>query len=212
MASGYGGAGNDDGLQEEIGTSETVCIKPVSGVGATGFRMITDKKPNLDTLLLKPQEEISLNSLLTILQTAEDEGQPVPEYMLMPYLDEPEISFDCLSDYSGKLITTVSRSKNGKIRTLTNNPMPAAEMVGRICSEFALAYLTNTQIRWYHGEPVLLETNTRISGGMYAAYLEGINFAWEAIKLSLTGTTGNDIHKAVNFSYTSVPSVVRFRD
>lgn len=199
-------------LQEEIGTTETVCIKPVSGVGATGFRRITDRKPDLDSLLLKPQEEVSLDSLLTILQTAEENGQAVPEYMLMPYLDEPEISFDCLSDYDGKLITTVSRSKNGKIRSLTNNPMPAAEIVNQICDAFSLAYLTNTQIRWYHGKPVLLETNTRISGGMYAASLGGINFPWEAIKLSLTGETSTETHNAVDFSYTSVSSVVLFRD
>lgn len=199
-------------LQDEIGTSETVCIKPVSGVGAEGFRRITNKKPDLDSLLLKPQEEVSLDSLLNILWKAEDAGQVIPEYMLMPYLDEPEISFDCLSDYDGNLITSVSRSKNGKVRSLTNKPMAAADIVHQICDVFSLAYLTNTQIRWYHGKPVLLETNTRISGGMYAASLGGINFAWEAIKLSLTGTTGDDVHNAVDFSYTSVSAVVPFRN
>lgn len=199
-------------LQEEIGTSETVCIKPVSGVGATGFRRVTDKKPDLDSLLLKPQEELSLDLLLTILQAAEDDGQNVPEYMLMPYLDEPEISFDCLSDYDGKLITTVSRSKNGKVRSLTNKPMAAADIVHQICEAFSLAYLTNTQIRWYHGKPVLLETNTRISGGMYASSLGGLNFPWEAIKLSLTGETSADVHNAVDLSYTSVSAVVQFKN
>lgn len=199
-------------LQEEIGQSETVCIKPISGVGATGFRRIKNSKPDLASLLLNPQEEISLNLLLEILQTAEDNGQAVPEYMVMPFLDEPEISFDCLSDYDGTLITSVSRSKNGKVRHLTNNPMPAADIVHQICDEFALAYLTNTQVRWYHGKPVLLETNTRISGGMFAASLGGLNFPWEAIKLSLTGAIGSDVYKAVDFSYTSVSSVVPFRD
>ena len=199
-------------LQDEIGTTETVCIKPVQGVGATGFRRITNRKPDLDSLLLKPQEEVSLDSLLAILQTAEDNSQQIPEYMLMPYLDEPEISFDCLSDYDGALITSVSRSKNGKIRSLTNKPMDAAKIVHQICDAFSLAYLTNTQIRWYHGQPVLLETNTRISGGMYAASLGGLNFPWEAIKLSLTGKTSEDVHRDVDLSYTSVSSVVRFRD
>lgn len=197
-------------LQEEIGTTETVCIKPVQGVGATGFRRITNRKPDLDSLLLKPQEEVSLDSLLAILQTAEDNGQQIPEYMLMPYLDEPEISFDCLSDYDGALIASVSRSKNGKIRSLTNKPMDAAKIVHQICDAFSLSYLTNTQIRWYHGQPVLLETNTRISGGMYAASLGGLNFPWEAIKLSLTGKTSEDVHRHVDLSYTSVSAVVQF--
>lgn len=194
--------------------SNGVIIKPVSGVGASGFRNIVADKPNLSSLVGGATLDIDIETLYNLLTRAEDNGETIPEYMIMPWLDDPETSVDCLSDKNGKILTAIPRSKNGRIRVfpeLKDGYDEMVEMAATLCNEFNLSYLTNSQFRWYEGHPVLLEVNTRISGGLYASALAGVNMPWECVKLMLNdGVNPNEQATVVNrgMQFTSVPSSV----
>ena len=195
-------------LRDELESSEDICIKPVQGVGAAGFRMIKDGRPTLNDILTKPRNEISIKVLLETLQWTEDQGEEVPAFMILPYLDEPEISVDCLSDVGGRIIAAVPRAKDGSTRRLADDAEEAIAVATAMSNTYGLSYLTNTQIRWFRGEAVLLETNTRISGGMYASALAGINFPWEGIKLALHGKVNEPFDIRLGGVFTNLTSVV----
>lgn len=195
-------------LKTELEDNEMVCIKPVQGVGAAGFRTIVNSRPTLDDLLSKPRNEISLDGLLEILAHTEANGQPVPAFMVLPYLDEPEVSVDCLSDMDGRIIAAIPRSKDGSLRKLATDAGKAIDIAVAMSETYGLRYLTNTQIRWFRGEAVLLETNTRISGGMYASALAGVNLPWEGIKLALTGKVDEPFDIRLGGTFTNLSSVV----
>lgn len=196
-------------LHEEIEGQERICIKPVAGVGAEGFRMITDKKPSIKNLINHPGFDIELSVLLDILKRTEDAGEAVPELMLMPYLAEPEVSVDCLSDLNGNILAAIPRSKRGKFQDISADDYQSIEIATAMVKTYKLSHLTNTQVRWFRGEPVLLETNARISGGMYASQFAGLNMPWEGVKLALFGKIDGPLEVKFGATYTSVPSVIR---
>jgi biotin carboxylase len=197
-------------LRDELEVDERVVIKPVQGVGAAGFRIIKNDKQTLDDILEKPKNVISIKELIEVLSDTEAKGQEVPAFMVLPFLDEPETSVDCLSDVDGRVIAAVPRSKKSSFRTLAQDAQSTIDLAVMVSETYGLRYLTNTQIRWFRGEPVLLETNTRISGGMYASALAGINLPWEGIKLALTGAVEEPFNLKLGDVFVNLSSVVPF--
>lgn len=174
-----------ESLSEEVGQDTRIVIKPTVGVGAQGFRVLTHKPFTIDDLLVE-NDDVAVSDVLHAYRQAEERGEDTPEIMLLPWLDAPEISIDSLSDDKGNLIKYIPRTKDGDRFTRISNRFPEAiEQLEKMHEHFDLRYLTNTQFRWWKGQPVLLETNTRASGGLYATMLTGTNFMWEAIKLAL---------------------------
>ncbi|MFE3546062.1 ATP-grasp domain-containing protein [Nocardia sp. NPDC059177] len=53
-----------------------------------------------------------------------------------------------------------------------------------------LAYLTNVQLRYRRGEPVLLEANPRPSAGLFHTAFADVNLPWAAIRLLLDQDSG----------------------
>lgn len=198
-----------ESLREEIENQESICMKPVQGVGGQGYRKITNKEVSVQDLLDGPQHVVHLNTVLDVLKRAEDAGEALPEFMLMPYLAEPETSVDCLSDLNGNILAAIPRSKDGKFRTIASDAQEAIEIAKQMAKIYKLSYLTNTQTRLWQGKPVLLETNARISGGMYASPFAGLNMPWEGIKLALFGNTSAVENVITGAKYTSVPQLIR---
>lgn len=195
-------------LMEEIQNKESICFKPVQGVGGEGYRKIVTSQTTIDDLLIKPKHVVNLKELLDVFKRTEDAGQTLPEFMLMPYLAEPETSVDCLSDINGNVLAAIPRSKDDKFRVISDEAYESIEIAEQMSKIYKLAYLTNTQTRLYRGKPVLLETNARISGGMFASPFAGINMPWEGIKLALFGSVS--IPEIVTGAhYTAVPYLVR---
>lgn len=197
-------------LRDELETHEEIVIKPVQGVGAAGFRVIKNDRLSMASILEKPKNEIGIKELLEIFAYTEAEGKEIPAFMVLPYLNEPETSVDCLSDIDGRVIAAIPRSKSGSFRTLANNAQTTIDLAVKVSETYGLRYLTNTQIRWFRGEPVLLETNTRISGGMYASAMAGVNLPWEGIKLALTGAVNEPFDIRLGGTFTNLSSVVPF--
>lgn len=195
-------------LLDETNNRDAICIKPNQGVGGQGYRKIVTAAPELKDLLIDPKHVIELKVLLDVFRRTEDAGQKIPEFMLMPYLDEPETSVDCLSDTQGNILAAIPRAKTGRKQHMPEDSYEAIEIATQMVKTYGLSYLTNTQTRVYHGHAVLLETNTRISGGMYASPLAGVNLPWEGIKLAIFGGIEKP-EVILGAEYSSIPYLIR---
>ncbi|MRH91346.1 hypothetical protein GFY24_28560 [Nocardia sp. SYP-A9097] len=182
-----------EGLREAVEelsrTDEVLCIKPSGEYSAFGFRILDDRPLTLATLLAAPQPLASVEAVAGALRRAAEQGDRIPELLVMPFLDGPEISIDCLSGPGGVLLAGIPRSKQGRFRLLLDDPTPVA-IAERLIRHFELAYLTNVQLRHYHGNPVLLEANPRPSAGLFQTAFADVNLPWAAVRLLLQGDSG----------------------
>ncbi|MFE4170516.1 ATP-grasp domain-containing protein [Streptomyces sp. NPDC056909] len=167
----------------------TACIKPAGEFSAFGFRILDDEPLRMKDLLAPARPVASVGAVADALDRAADQGEKVPEFIVMPYLDDPEVSIDCLSAPGGDMVTCVARSKDGRYRHLLDAPALTA-IAQRLVSHFQLAYLSNVQLRHWHGRPILLEANPRASAGIFQTAFAGVNLPWAAVRLLLTGDPG----------------------
>ncbi|NGO08692.1 ATP-grasp domain protein [Streptomyces sp. HC44] len=156
------------------------CFKPASGAGGVGFRIITRAPFSLMHLNGFPSPYVPLNLVVDALRHAEG---PV-DWLVMPRLEEPEVSVDCLTGPDGRVRMAVGRTKNGRRRGFTLHAS-WIEPSRLIAQAFGLHYLTNIQFRMYEDEPVLMDVNTRPAGGLHQLSLCGLNAPWAAVRLAL---------------------------
>lgn len=188
-------------------------IKPVHGVGGEGFYLLNDKPSTLNSLLQQHKTQIKYADLVASYQESEKVGEAPKELMVMPWLDDPEISVDCLVSSEGELLRAVSRIKVGTRLTQFSAPQEKVlEQLQLLVKHFGLRYVFNVQLRWFNSEPVLLEVNTRVSGGLFSVLeYTNENFVWEAIKSATeTSTFEPDLSSLRDGSYiplnTSIPA------
>lgn len=168
---------------EELSKDNTkLCIKPVIGEGASGFRIIDNDADTIPFIFsTASSQKISYETAFKILQTQEH----FPDLMVLEYLDGYEYSIDCLADADGTLLTAIPRKKgNGRIREIEYNE-ELIEIAVRMAAQYKIPYVFNIQVRYKDGIPKLLEINPRMSGGLHISCLADINFPYYAIKLLL---------------------------
>lgn len=135
-----------------------VCYKLAVDEGAATFRIIDD--------FSKP--DIYYNSPYHV--TSEQADRIAAEYgfdkriMVMPYLDSPEVSVDCLKTADGLLMLPryKTASRFYEIR-FEGEIMKRTEEISRYF-DFEMPF--NVQFRMYGGEALVLEINPRMSGGL----------------------------------------------
>ncbi|MFF3323682.1 ATP-grasp domain-containing protein [Streptomyces sp. NPDC002889] len=167
-------------------TGHKACLKPAAGAGGTGFRTITRSPFSLFHLSGFPSSYIPLTLVVEALRRAEH----AVDWLVMPRLDEPEVSVDCLTGPDGKVRMAVGRTKNGRRRGFTLQPS-WIEPSRLIAETFGLHWLTNIQFRLHENEPVLLDVNTRPAGGLHQLSLCGLNAPWAAVCLALGEDPGD---------------------
>jgi hypothetical protein len=182
-------AGFREAVEELSATGERVCMKPAGEYSAFGFRILDDRPLRVKDLLAPPVPLVSVNAVADALKRAADEGEAVTEFLVMPFLDGPEVSIDCLSAPGGTMLTGIARSKQGRYRHLLDDPATTA-IARRLVGHFQLAYLSNVQLRHRNGEPVLLEANPRASAGIFQTAFTGLNLPWAAVRLLRFGDAG----------------------
>lgn len=165
------------------------CVKPAGERSFAGFRIVDDSRPGLAELLAPPRPRVTLTEMADALRRAADEGRDVPELVVMPYLEPPEISVDCLSDPSGRLLAGIPRVKEARLRVLADAP-EAVDAARLLTGRLGVAYLSNVQLRHWRGRPVLLEVNPRPSAGVYQTAHAGVNLPWAAVRLMMRGDPG----------------------
>jgi hypothetical protein len=103
----------------------------------------------------------------------------------MELLEGPEYSIDCIADGEGSLHAAIPRRKaDGRLRVLENNEELIA-IAQRVAAVYRIPYNFNIQMRYSGGVPKLLEINPRMSGGLHATCLTGINFPYLGVKAAL---------------------------
>lgn len=182
------------------------CFKPAAGAGGVGFRVVTRSPFSLMHLNGFPSPYVPLDLVLDALR---DAGEPV-DWLVMPRLEQPEVSVDCLVAPDGRLRMAVGRTKNGRRRGFTLNPA-WIEPARRLAEGFGLHYLSNIQFRMYGEEPVLMDVNTRPAGGLHQLSLCGVNAPWAAVQLALGEDPGDLLPARLGPDYTVVsgPRAVR---
>ena len=183
----------------------TPCLKPVTGAGGEGFRVLSRRPFSLARLAGAPSRVVSLDQVVDALERAAEQDPDVPpvDWLVMPQLAGPEVSVDCLVDQQGRLRGAVGRSKEGRRRGFTLDPA-YLEPARRLAEHFQLTYLTNIQFRHQDGVPVLLDINTRPSGGLHQLARCGVNFPWAAMRLALGGEPVEVSPRALGEDYTLI--------
>ncbi|MFE1438826.1 ATP-grasp domain-containing protein [Streptomyces sp. NPDC058739] len=162
------------------------CFKPASGAGGVGFRVITRAPFSLVHLNGFPSPYVHLDLVLEALRAAEE---PV-DWLVMPRLEQPEVSVDCLTGTDNRVRLAVGRTKNGRRRGFTLNEQ-WLEPARRIAEGFGLHHLSNIQFRMLGDVPVLMDVNSRPAGGLHQLSLCGINVPWLAVQLALGEDPGD---------------------
>lgn len=182
------------------------CFKPASGAGGVGFRIITRTPFSLMHLNGFPSPYVPLDMVVEALKQADE---PV-DWLVMPRLEQPEVSVDCLTGPDGRVRMAVGRTKNGRRRGFTLDPQ-WIEPSRLLAESFGLHYLTNIQFRMLGDEPVLMDVNTRPAGGLHQLSQCGINAPWAAVRLALGEEPGDVVPPFLGQDYTVVagPRAVR---
>ncbi|MEU0166645.1 ATP-grasp domain-containing protein [Streptomyces iakyrus] len=175
------------------------CFKPASGAGGVGFRMITRTPFSLMHLSGFPSPYVPLELVLEALRQAEE---PV-DWLVMPRLEQPEVSVDCLTGPDNRVRLAVGRTKNGRRRGFTLHEQ-WLDPARRIAEGFGLHYLSNIQFRMFGDRPVLMDVNTRPAGGLHQLSLCGVNAPWAAVQLALGEDPGEVVPPFLGQDYTVV--------
>ncbi|MDO0924829.1 ATP-grasp domain-containing protein [Streptomyces sp. TG1A-8] len=175
------------------------CFKPAAGAGGVGFRVITRAPFSLAHLGGFPGPQVQLDLVVEALRRAEE---PV-DWLVMPRLEQPEVSVDCLTGPDNRIRLAVGRTKNGRRRgfTLHERWLEPARL---IAEGFGLHYLSNVQFRMFGDRPVLLDVNTRPAGGLHQLSLCGVNAPWAAVQLALGEDPGTIEPPFLGQDYTVV--------
>ncbi|WP_228918053.1 ATP-grasp domain-containing protein [Streptomyces sp. DH20] len=175
------------------------CFKPAAGAGGVGFRMITRQPFSLSQLKGFPGPQVPLDLVLESLRRAEE---PV-DWLVMPRLEQPEVSVDCLTGPDNRVRLAIGRTKHGRRRGFTLHER-WLEPARRIAEGFGLHHLSNIQFRMLGDRPVLMDVNTRPAGGLHQLSLCGINVPWAAVRLALGDDPGEISPPFLGQDYTVV--------
>ncbi|PJN23332.1 ATP-grasp domain-containing protein [Kitasatospora sp. CB02891] len=168
-------------VEEIEATGATACLKPASGAGGEGFRILTREPFSLRRLAGYVDARVQLDLVLAALMSSTAPA----DLLVMPYLSGPEVSVDCLADQDGRLLAAVGRTKQGRRRSFTVDPC-YLEPARRLVEQFGVGHLSNVQFRHEpDGRPVILDINTRPSGGLHQLRLCGLNLPAAALELAL---------------------------
>ncbi|PWI14160.1 ATP-grasp domain protein [Streptomyces sp. Act143] len=186
-------------VEELEAAGHKACFKPASGAGGVGFRVITRAPFSLAHLNGFPSPYVPLDVVVEALRQADE----AVDWLVMPRLEQPEVSVDCLTGPDNRVRLAVGRTKNGRRRgfTLHEQWLGPARM---IAEGFGLHYLSNIQFRMFGDRPVLMDVNTRPAGGLHQLSLCGVNAPWAAVQLALGEDPGEMAPPFLGQDYTVV--------
>ncbi|MFJ6726533.1 ATP-grasp domain-containing protein [Streptomyces sp. NPDC091281] len=186
-------------VEELEARGHRACFKPASGAGGVGFRVITRTPFSLAHLNGFPSPYVQLDLVAEALRRSEE---PV-DLLVMPRLEQPEVSVDCLTGPDNLVRLAIGRTKNGRRRGFTLDER-WLEPARRIAEGFGLHYLSNIQFRMLGEQPVLMDVNTRPAGGLHQLALCGVNAPWSAVQLALGEDQGEITPPFLGQDYTVV--------
>lgn len=185
---------------KECCPNDTFCLKYVNGEGGSSYRRIVETPITIEHLNATHKQELQYNQVIEMLASVED-FEPI---MIMPYLEGPEISIDCLNTKAG--LIAIPRIKGaGRIKEIRMDKELIAK--AQAFADFTnLQHPFNLQYRYSNGKLYFLEVNTRMSGGAHISCLAGVNIPYLALRnvLDLPITLPNEL-KSVNATHIELP-------
>ncbi len=139
---------------------EKICYKLVSDEGARSFRILDDTLEDVSAVLERPGNKIMFKTALRILEQY-DFSVPL---LMMPFLEGPEISADCLMTAQGNVI--IPRYKIGGRYSEVRFEPEILALCETMLAKMQLPMPLNIQFRMHEGTPYFLEVNPRMSGGL----------------------------------------------
>lgn len=141
-----------------------LCMKPISGTGAQGFRIL-----DYPYDVWKIRDILERNGL---------------EFVIMPYLEGEEISIDFLECNDKIIFVPRKKLKNTRIQEICFD-----DEITQICDDIdksgichSTEVVGNIQFIKHNKKIYLLEVNPRMSGGIYLDSLAGVNFPYLMVK------------------------------
>lgn len=170
---------------------QTLCFKPVKGIGGHGFRIVSPQGSSYSRAHngdFPPLTMCEVEDYLTGLETADE------EMMVMPYLDGPEYSVDCLAQ-DGRLVASVIRTKfPGGLEELLDSQPDLVKHSASLTKMLGLSGLYNVQfIADTEDRRFLLEINPRMAGGTHWGIFSGVLLPYWAIRLAADTAKPEDI-------------------
>lgn len=159
-------------------SGDIVCMKPISGIGGDGFKVIREDLNEVNELYTTTGSNIAKSRVERVLQSI-DKIEP---FMMSAFMTDEEYSIDCLGK-DGELIVAVPRRKIDRYRNNIEYREELIEIARKLTKRYGLSALYNIQVRYHKGEAYLIEINTRMSGGMYKSCFAGVNFPYLAVQL-----------------------------
>lgn len=166
-----------------------VCLKPVVGIGAIGFKVVKENLTAYEELQVGGSTTVSKERLDSILKDKKS-FEPI---MLLGYLEGDEYSVDCLAN-NGELIDAIPRVKISNYLQLMKPEKEYIEIAKKLSKKFNLSHIFNFQIKYHNNKIYLIEINTRMSGGIFKACSTGINIMAKELDLLL----GKDVKSDIN--------------
>ena len=141
-----------------------LCMKPKKGTGAQGFRILD-----------YPYDVWKIRDIL------QRSGQ---EFILMPYLEDEELSIDFLRKDNKTLFVPRRKNRKNRIQEIVFD-----DEIKEICNDIeksglpdVMEVVGNIQFMKHNEKYYLLEINCRMSGGIHLDNLAGVNFPYLLIK------------------------------
>ena len=157
-----------------------VCIKPIDGIGGTGFKRIKENITAYEELMHSGFISISKERADFIFKT---KGIFKP-LMVLGYLEGDEYSIDCLAE-NGILIDAIPRVKINNYTQLIKPDKDLIEVARKLTKKFKLNNIFNIQVKYHKNQLYLIEINTRMSGGIFKSCMSGINIMSKSLDLLL---------------------------
>jgi len=166
----------------------SVCVKPLEGAGATGFRVF-DPEADMGSVIFAavPGSNRLTPEIYTEMVTGSPAWRPV---MVSEYLPGTEREVDLLV-HDGQLVTAVVRhfyGLYGGMATeceLVEDP-GLVERATHLVQQIGLQHINGVAFRENAaGEPCVLEINPRMTGSIGVAVAGGVNMPAYAIRLAL---------------------------
>ncbi|MEP3671282.1 MAG: ATP-grasp domain-containing protein [Roseibium sp.] len=152
------------------GYKGTLCVKPTSGIYASGFRIIRDSLEPWETLSLLGGREIFSSAFQDLLTRIEKQE----ELMLMPFFPgiERSVDFAC---FEGRMLGSVTRIKSDTSQRILHDDIGESLAI-MIAERFKLTGVLNLQtVEDSSGVQHLLEANSRAAGGIGMTGLSNVN-------------------------------------
>lgn len=171
---------------KELGYPEkAVVVKPTFGNGSRGTRILDPKISRYDLFFKqKPGSMyISFSELMEILR----EREGIPELMVMEYLPGTEYTVDILAE-QGRVLKAVCRKGMRVVSSIMmDSVIQQNEEALTLCGETVRLLRFDGSIGFdmrenAEGRPLVMEVNPRLTAGVVACAISGVNFPYLAVK------------------------------